>query len=287
MSSRRVVMGLQFFPRGGSAHVARAIAAGADRRGWQTTLVSGSVRAADGYGDAATFFAGLDVRLVDMTGALTADDPLNAPVPLHPSYEDRPGAPDRVFASVDDATFEHQVGVWAGALADAGAAGADVLHLHHLTPLHEAARRVAPNVPVVGHLHGTELLMLETIASGAMTWRYADAWAERMRSWAQGCARLLLISSSQAHRVEQLLGVPAERTVVVPNGFEPGLFAPRDIDRAAHWRRHLVVEPRGWRPDGAPIRYGDADLAAFAGPGPTLLYVGRFTEVKRLPVLIE
>ena len=60
---------------------------------------------------------------------------------------------------------------------------------------------------------------------------------------------------------------------------------PRQVDRRAHWRRHLVDEPRGlgarrarrlgrlharptWRPsrrDGTPV----------------LLYVGRFTEVKR------
>ena len=56
---------------------------------------------------------------------------------------------------------------WARALERAGAADADVLHLHHLTPLNEAAARVAPDVPVVGHLHGTELLMLEAIAGGA------------------------------------------------------------------------------------------------------------------------
>ena len=28
---------------------------------------------------------------------------------MHPSYEDRPGAPDRVFAALDDAQAEHQV----------------------------------------------------------------------------------------------------------------------------------------------------------------------------------
>ena len=33
--------------------------------------------------------------------------------------------------------------------------------------LNEAAARVAPHVPVVGQLHGTELLMLEQIAAGA------------------------------------------------------------------------------------------------------------------------
>src|SRR5207244_3748182 len=69
-------------------------------------------------------------------------------------YEDRPGAPDRVFATVDNPTYEHLVASWARVLRQAGAATADILHLHHLTPLNEAAARVAPDVPVVGHLMG-------------------------------------------------------------------------------------------------------------------------------------
>jgi glycosyltransferase involved in cell wall biosynthesis len=50
-----------------------------------------------------------------------------------------------------------------------------------------------------------------------------------------------------------------------------------------------VDSPRGWRP-GAPegsIAYEESDLAAFDGDGPTLLYVGRFTEVKRVGLLIR
>ena len=89
---------------------------------------------------------------------------------MHPSYEDRAGAPDRVFARLDDADAERQVAAWARALQSVGAAHADVLHLHHLTPIHEAARRAAPDVPVVGHLHGTELLMLEAIDARPRRW---------------------------------------------------------------------------------------------------------------------
>ena len=48
-----------------------------------------------------------------------------------------------------------------------------MLHLHHLTPLNEAAARVAPDVPVVGHLHGTELLMLEAIEADPERWAHA------------------------------------------------------------------------------------------------------------------
>src|SRR4051795_8565283 len=186
----RVVMGLMFFPRGGSAHVARALARELRAQGWDVTIVSGSL---PGHGDAVRFYRGLDVRQVDFAAAAA---------PMHPSYEERPGARDRVFAAVDHDDYEQHVAAWARALHAAGAAEADVLHLHHLTPLHEAARRVAPDVPVVTHLHGTELLMLERIAEGA-PWPYAARWATRMRRWAHRSERLLLLAPRQRERAER------------------------------------------------------------------------------------
>jgi glycosyltransferase involved in cell wall biosynthesis len=282
-------MGLAFFPRGGSAHVARNLAASLPRAGWDVTVLSGSLTLPGHPGDARDFYAGLDVRPVDMTEAFQAADPMAADPPMHPSYEERPGAPDRVFASLDDGEYERQVAAWARALQSVGAAGADVLHLHHLTPQHEAARRIARGVPVVGHLHGTELLMLEAIEADPGRWPHGSAWAERMRDWAAGCERLILLTESQGERAERLLGVGGERFAVVPNGFDPERFVPRQIDRRALWRRHLVEQPQGWAP-GEPagsVRYTDEDLAAFGDESPVLLYVGRFTEVKRIGLLIE
>ena len=181
-------MGQLFYPRGGSAHVARNLAAALPQAGWDVTVLSGSLSLPGRPGDAGAFYRGVDVRPVDMTAAYESPDPLAADPPFHPSYEDRADAPDRVFAALDDAAAEHQVAAWARALQAADAAGADVLHLHHLTPLNEAAERVARDVPVVGHLHGTELLMLETIAAGAPAeWAYAEHWQARMQRWAQRC----------------------------------------------------------------------------------------------------
>ena len=71
-----------------------------------------------------------------------------------------------------------RVYVAARKLADADATKCDVLHLHHLTPMNAAAQRVAPGVPVVGHLHGTELLMLEEDAG---RWPHLDGWSRS--SW--------------------------------------------------------------------------------------------------------
>ena len=285
----RVLMGLLFFPRGGSAHVAHNLARALPGAGWDVRVVSGSVTVPGRPGDAREFYAGLDVQPVDMTAALAAADPMGADPPLHPSYEDRPDAPDRVMCALDDAAYEHQVAAWARALDAAGAAAADVLHLHHLTPINEAAARVAPGVPVVGHLHGTELLMLDEIADGRGSWPHAAAWTQRMRRWAARCERLIVLSDSQVERAERLLGVDPSRCVRVPNGFDPETFAPRVIDRMAFWRRHLVQEPRGWAPgaEAGSVAYSEDDLRAFAGEDPVLLYVGRFTAVKRIGLLIE
>jgi len=260
VSALRVVAGLLFFPRGGSAYVARALARELDA---DVTLVAGARG-----DDAAGFYEGIDVRPVDFAPALASPDPLRfaGGPPLHGSFEDRPNAPDRVFAALDDDEYALQVAAWARALRDADAAGADVLHLHHLTPLHAAAAEVAPGVPVVTHLHGTELLMLEAIEDGA-DWPHAAAWAERLRGWAHDSARLVTAPGNVA-RAAALLGVAPDRLDVLPNGFDPEAFGPRTVDRATVWARALP---------GAP------EIAN----GPVILYVGRFTAVKRVPLLIE
>jgi glycosyltransferase involved in cell wall biosynthesis len=264
-----------FFPRGGSAHVARALATELPAHGWEVTVVSGS---GAGHGDAGAFYEGLDVHPVDFA----AGD-----APMHPSYEDRPDAEDRVFAAVDDAGYRAHVEAWSRALAGAGAADQDVLHLHHLTPMHEAAARVAPDVPVVTHLHGTELLMLEAIEDGA-PWPHAAAWRKRMRRWAQASARILVLSPGQVRRAHHLLGVDPERCVVSPNGFDPETFDRLDVDREALWRAHLVDAPRGWRPGGeeGSVRYTPREIVPLAR-GPVFISVSRFTAVKRLPLMIR
>ena len=287
----RALSAIMFSPRGGSAHGARTLARYLPAHGWTTTLVSGSRTDLGLDGDARHFYAGLDVRPVDFTPALAQPDPSHPAddtAPMHPSYEDRPDAPDRVFASLDDLDFERQVRAWSAALSAAGAEDADVLHLHHLTPINEAAQRLAPSTPIVGQLHGTELLMLEQIDAGAPpTWSFSQRWARRMRAWAAGCF-VLVVAPGAAERAAALLGLERSRFVEVPNGLEVERFRRLDLDRAAHWERHLVREPRGWRPGGGPgsVRYEPAQLAPLIN-GTVLIYVGRFTEVKRIGLLIR
>ena len=66
----RVVMGLMFFPRGGSAQVARGLAHVLAAQRWDVTIVSGSLRLPGRPGDAHKYFSGLDVSPVDYTAAL-------------------------------------------------------------------------------------------------------------------------------------------------------------------------------------------------------------------------
>jgi glycosyltransferase involved in cell wall biosynthesis len=284
--ARRALMALLFFPRGGSAQVARYLARSLPESGWETAIACGSLGEPGDESHAETFYEGLEVHALRYDPA--ADDP-----PFQPSYEDRPGAPDRVFASVGEETYERLVETWERHLREAGAARADVLHLHHLTPINEAAERALPDVPRVGHLHGTELLMLREIEEGPPAgWHHAADWVERMRRWAAACERIFVLSPDAARRVPDLLGVEAERVVWAPNGFDPRGFDRRPAgaeERLELWRRWLVEEPRGWDESGEPgsVAYDEERLEPFRAGGPVLLYVGRYTEVKRIPLLIR
>jgi glycosyltransferase involved in cell wall biosynthesis len=287
-----VVSALFFFPRGGSAQVARSLARALPAAGWRLTLAAGSLGRWGEPTHAASFFAGVDVHALEYSPALERAEPLVAPVLFPPSYEDRPGAPDCVFAAVDDAGYERLVAAWIELLARAGAGSADVLHLHHLTPANEAAARAFPFVPVLGQLHGTELAMLRLIAAGAPPgWRYARAWGRRLRTWARRCALLVVPPGSEADAA-LLLGLERARLRGLPSGLELDRFSPRPLptgERLVFWRRWLVEQPLGWDQSGRPgsIAYADEELAPFRAGGPVFLYVGRYTAVKRLPLLIS
>jgi len=286
-----------FFPRGGSAQVVRYLSQFlvATGTGWRPRVVTGSLGGPGEPGHAPSFFRGVaDMVVVPYDAAALAHDPMRANPPLHPSFEDRPGAPDRVFASLDDETYEHHVASWETILGAPGVlSGVEVAHLHHLTPAHEALARLAPNLPMVTHLHGTELLMLQAIEDGAF-WPHAEAWADRMRGWAARSVRVLAPSSAAAGLATRLLGLAPEKIVVVPNGVDPGVFdgaraAP--AERARRWRRWLCEDPRGWTPeDSRPgsVRYEPPQLGPLLAPGAVvLLFVGRFTAVKRAALLVR
>ncbi|MEP7113025.1 MAG: glycosyltransferase family 4 protein [Ilumatobacteraceae bacterium] len=297
-----ITMGFYFFPRGGSAQVVRYLCRALLGTRWTPTLFAGSMGALGDSSNADRFFSGIDCRSLDYSPAM-ADwraglDPMRAAIPMPASFEDKTDVPDRVFFSLDDAAFDRQVDSWTRFFA-ARQDVPDVVHLHHLTPMHEAARVVWPDVPVVTHLHGTELKMLSAGADGtdggaSGPWR--NDWVERMQRWAGESDRVVVVAPHDRHLTQQLLPVDPARIVTIASGVDTDVFAPSlrtHSQRLALWRRCLVDDPRGWRPGATEgsIRYEADDLSAFTdadgGSVPVVLFAGRFMRFKRLQLLIE
>ena len=285
-----------FFPRGGSAQVVRYLSRAMVGQGWSTRVVAGSLGGPDDPGNARAFFGpDTDLVAVPYDAAVGAPDPLLASPPMQPSYEDRPGAPDRAIASLDDRIAHHLADEWTRILGAPGVLdGVELAHLHHLTPIHEAVARLRPDLPVVTHLHGTELLMLEEADRGAV-WPHEREWRARMRRWAQSSTRVIVSSEPSGVDAVRLLGIDPGRMVVVPNGVNLTLFsgppASANERASAASRQWLCEKPRGWSPalpHPGDVRYSPEQIAPLLDPGAVVtLYVGRFTAVKRAALLVR
>jgi D-inositol-3-phosphate glycosyltransferase len=296
IGSRSVGMGILFYPRGGSAQVVRYLSRALETTGWETVVATGSLGGSDETGHAPTFFDRRDLVIADFTEARAwhraGCDPLEAPMPFHPSYEDRSGVPDRSFARVAPEQAKRQVAAWRLLLADPRWSGTTIAHVHHLGPLQEA---LAPDRVLVSHLHGTELKFIDAVRRGDESGPHGPWWADRMVAAARGSDLLVCISEHDRNLATELLGVDPDRVTVMPNGVDVERFVPRRLaptDRRAAWRRWLVEDPRGWDTTGEPgsVRYREDDLVAFGpvdDPHPVLLFTGRFLGFKRVPLLIR
>jgi len=158
---------IQFFPRGGSSIVVQYLNRELAARGAHLVVACGSLGDVGQFSHAATFYQGLPIAPFDYTPA--ADAYRNGRpsmdgqrIPFHPSFEDRgPAAPDRQASAVAPATFDHLVHAWHTHLSRHRSARPDVLHLHHLSHLQEAAARAYPGIPRLTTLHGTDLKLLQ------------------------------------------------------------------------------------------------------------------------------
>jgi glycosyltransferase involved in cell wall biosynthesis len=296
----RIVMSLAFYPRGGSAQVVRYLSRALTTLGNTVTVCSGSLGRPGATSHAGTFFGEIDRRSLDFTEAVErferGEDPMAAAVPIHPSFEDRPGVPDRVFAALDDDDYGRQVGAWQALLAPLRAP--DIHHVHHLTHVNDALHAL-DDTPVIAHLHGTELKMLAEIRDGAPeSWTHAKAWQRRLVAAARRADRLVLVSPADRELAIALLGVAGTSMEVIHNGVDLDRFSVLPVPSSArldHWRNWLVEEPQGWDESGIPgsLSYTDEDLRESfvdreSGEAlPVLLYVGRFLDFKRVPLLIR
>jgi glycosyltransferase involved in cell wall biosynthesis len=300
-------MGLLFYPRGGSALVAGYLSRALVAQGWHVTLACGSLGADGALGNAATFFAGFDTVPAAYDDAVArwarGEDPMDAPFPMHPSYEEREHAPDRWFPRVSPHQGGQMVAAWARLIAgSAELRRARIFHLHHLTPIHEAVAVAMGDVPVVTHLHGTELKMLDAIARqqvGVGQGPHARWWASRMRKAARRADATIVISPHQHSEAVRLLGLDATTVHLLPDGVDVERFAVRrlgDDQRRARWLDWLVRDPQGWdeasRTPGS-VRYAedeviDAFFDTKTGESlPVLMFVGRFLGFKRVPLLVR
>jgi D-inositol-3-phosphate glycosyltransferase len=332
-------MGLLFFPRGGSAQVARYLSTALVQAHWSVELVTGSLGGPGEETHAPTFFAGTPVHYLDYSDAMRSfgagRSAICAPVPMHPSFEDREGAPDVVLSAVPPDLAGHLASAWETPFRAAGAGRADVFHLHHLTPQHEAVRRCWPRGAVVAHLHGTELKFLKAVDERAALarsvgttlagmpawaranpggssllddhqrellrttrweqWEHGEAWRDRLRRQADAADHLVVVSPGDRAMTAEVLRVDAERVSDVPNGVDVVRFRPRPTsrqERRDHFRRWLVEDGQGWDESGVPgtVAYREPELDRLLGPdgdGTVLIYVGRFTSAKRVPLLVR
>jgi glycosyltransferase involved in cell wall biosynthesis len=331
-------MGLLFFPRGGSAQVARYLSTALVRAHWSVELVTGSLGGPGEETHAPTFFAGTPVQHLDYSDAVrvfaAGGSAVAASVPMHPSYEDRVEAPDVLFAAVPAELADHLSSVWEAPLRTAGADRADIFHLHHLTPQHDAVQRWWPRGAVVAHLHGTEIKFLEGINERAALagsvgatlagmpewtrgnpgssqldepqrellrttrweqWKHGEAWHARLLRQAQAADHLVVVSPTDRATAVELLRVDADRVSDVPNGVDVVKFCPRSMsrqERRAHFRQWLVEDPQGWDEMAGPgtVAYREPDLdrlLGLDGDAIVLIFVGRFTSAKRVPLLVR
>ena len=303
----KILMSLIFYPRGGSAQVARYLSHALMGLGHEVHLISGTLRDGDPQHEAEVFFKGIPMTSVDFTeawqGFERGDNPISDQwaVPFHPSYEDKPGVPDRVFYRLTDSEYEGLLRCWVGVFEGVREhLQPDLLHLHHLSYAQDAASKVFPAVPKLTQLHGTEIKMLERLdelATAGDTPPDQGPLARNMLANAVDASdHFAAISPDIRDRGIRRLGIGKPRITTIPNGVDTSLFQPLDWSPDKKWsflHKILVEEPQGWDESGVPgtVRYQQSDAERLrdesGGLKPLAIFVGRFLGFKRVPLLLR
>ncbi|WUS98903.1 glycosyltransferase family 4 protein [Streptomyces sp. NBC_00708] len=292
-----------FFPRGGSAHVLRYLTPRLHDLGVRFDLTAGSTRAFAG-GDAAQFYGSLCRHQVNYDSAFAAYeqglDPMVVEAPIHPSYEDKDGVPDRSFGRVGPEATRHLESRWATLFREFGFEKADVIHLNHLTPMQSAATEAAPGIPIVATMHGTEIKFWQSLLAAHSddrpTLDHADFWQQAMSRYANLCDRIVAISSSDVTTLTDELKVDPSRIRYIPHGVDTVRFHPVELtpdQDESLWTRLLVEDCAAAEPgsERGTLRYTRPQLAHLS-PGRReetvrLMWLGRFLTQKRLDQLLR
>ena len=165
------------------------------------------------------------------------------------------------------------------------------------TSFGEMADRGAAGLPAeLDGVEGDDLTL--ALATRWAQWRHTAFWIDSMRGWAAASDRLVVVGP---HDQEEAGAAARGRGLahhLDPQRRGPGAVcaagAVRPGERMQRWRRWLVEEPQAWVEGGVPgsLGYDDTDLEVFTdpdtgAPAPVLMFVGRYTEVKRIPLLIR
>lgn len=298
---------LVFYPRGGSAQVVRYLSRALIDLDHQVHLVSGSLSDGDPQHDARTFYGEVPLTIADYSeawrGFKNGRNPISPEwsIPFHPSYEDKPGVPDRAFYKVNPEEYAALRQSWEVLFQDLSRRfQPHVIHLHHLNHMHQAAAEVFPDVPRASQLHGTEIKMLENLKlldkethEGI---QFEGLWREIMTEAARSQNHFFAISPDVRQRGMAEFGIEERDITVIPNGVDTSLFKPlgwTETRKMAFLRRILIEDPQGWDESGVAgsVSYSETELERFnTGSGrlkPLLMFVGRFLDFKRVPLLVE
>jgi glycosyltransferase involved in cell wall biosynthesis len=168
MSKRmKLDTGVLFYPRGGSADVVLYASKELMKLNFDVKLAVGSLGKKGEHSHASTFYKGINTKDFDYNDAFSEFERggdamgLSIPHPFHPSFEDRGICPDTIFCGVSPKAAEHLTKAWVDHFNKNKSNDVDILHLHHLSHLQEAASIAYEGIPRVTTLHGTELKLIE------------------------------------------------------------------------------------------------------------------------------
>ncbi len=303
----KILMSHIFYPRGGSAQVARYLSRALIELGHEVRLITGTLHDGDPQHDANVFFEDIPLTVVDYTNAWRGfeqgEDPLSDEwkVPFHPSYEDKPGVPDRVFYKLTDAEYAALLRCWTGVFEGVREHfHPDLIHLHHLTHAHVAAAQLFPSVPKLTQLHGTEIKMLEHLDESSKDSGSPNELSHLGRGILSDAVdatnHFAAISPDVCERAIARLAIDGKHITTIPNGVDTSLFQPLDWSPYEKWsflRKILVEEPQGWDESGVPgsVQYDQSDIEKLRDKSgdlrPLVIFVGRFLDFKRVPLLLR
>ena len=268
--------------------------ASSERNGLDVTLLAGSRSDLGGDALAASFYSGPRPARGRLHAGARSADPLRfagrrgrrrstAPTRTGPGAADRgPRQPRRRGLRAAGR------GLVARRWPRRRAPGVDVLYLHHLTPLNEAAARVLPGGP--GRRPRPRHRAADAGTDRRRRARRAGPTPRSGRSGsapgrrpARGSSSTTAAASSARPRCSTSTRTASPASPTASTRSSPRRRSTAAPTGAATWSRSRGAGDRA-RPPGS-VAYEERDLEALDGT--VLLAVGRFTEVKRLPLLIE